>query len=489
MLEVGKLGMLTELSIKELHTGYIKRDFSVAEVVAEYLKRVQLVDKDIGAYLSVWAADASLAASALDKKISSGTKPTGLMGVPVAVKDVLTTSTGVTTAGSKMLSRYKAPYNATVVNKIMASGAIILGKTNCDEFAMGSSGENSAFYPTKNPWDKTKVPGGSSSGSAAAVAARLCRVALGTDTGGSIRQPASFCGVVGLKPTYGRVSRYGLVAMTSSLDQAGPLAPTVSEVADTLSVIAGFDPQDATSRHKTVPDYQAKLNHSLKGLTIGLPQEFFAKGLARGSKEVLEKAIDVLGQLGVKIKHVNLPATAYALAAYYIIAPSEISANMARYDGLRFGESTLDNNLLAHYLNTRGRFLGAEVKRRIILGTHVLSAGYYDAYYRQAVKVRQLISREYSQIFKQVDLLVCPTTPTVAFSLGEKTIDPMAMYLADVNTVPVNIAGLPAISVPAGLADRLPVGLQIIGAAWDEVKILQVAHQFELARGPWNLPK
>ena len=479
---------LTELSIQELQAGYQKRDFTVSEVVAEYLKQIDSHDKELGAYLSVWRDEALAAARELDKKIIGGLEPTGLVGVPMAVKDVLTTEQGVTTAGSKMLAHYRAPYNATAVDKLIQAGVIVLGKTNCDEFAMGSSGENSAFFPTKNPWNKTKVPGGSSSGSAVAVAARLCRAALGTDTGGSIRQPASFSGVVGLKPTYGRVSRYGLIAMTSSLDQVGPLSATVAEAATVLKAIAGLDFKDATSRNKTVPDYNDKLNHSLKGLTVGLPQEFFGKGLSRGSKQVLEKATQTLGELGLKIKHVNLPKSVYGLAAYYIIAPSEISANMARFDGLRFGESTEDRKLFNHYLNTRGRWLGKEVKRRIILGTYVLSAGYYDAYYRQAVKVRQLINQEFSNIFKEVDILACPTTPTVAFSLGEKTADPMAMYLADVNTVPVNIAGLPAISVPAGLYDGLPVGLQLIGAPWEEVKILQVAHQFERARGPWHLP-
>src|SRR3990167_10136220 len=430
-------------------------------------------DKELGAYLSVWRDEAAAAARELDKKIIGGLEPTGLVGVPMAVKDVLTTEQGVTTAGSKMLAHYRAPYNATAVDKLIQAGVIVLGKTNCDEFAMGSSGENSAFFPTKNTWNKTKVPGGSSSGSAVAVAARLCRAALGTDTGGSIRQPASFSGVVGLKPTYGRVSRYGLIAMTSSLDQVGPLSATVAEAATVLKAIAGLDFKDATSRNKTVPDYNDKLNHSLKGLTVGLPQEYFDEGLEKGVKNTVVSAVKKLEALGANLVELSLPHTKEAISVYYLIMLSEVSTNLARFDGIRFG-------------NEREKF-GDEVKRRIMLGTYALSSGYHDAYYLRAAKVRTLIKKEFDKAFAKVDCLVGPVSPTTAFSIGEKINDPLQMYLADILTVPVSLAGLPAISVPCGFSNNLPVGLQIIGKQFAEEIILNLAHTYERANNWYKM--
>jgi len=472
---------LTSLSISELQQGLLGKKFSSVEVVAEYLANIKKYDASLHAFLQVNEESALAKAKQLDNKISQGESLGALAGVPMGVKDVIVTKNLATTAGSKILVDFKPPYSATIVEKIESAGAIVLGKTNCDEFAMGTSGENSGFGPTLNPWDKSCVPGGSSSGSAAAVAAQECLVSLGTDTGGSVRQPAAFCGVVGFKPTYGRVSRYGLVAMTSSLDQAGPLARSVADAALVLKNIAGHDSHDATSSQQPVPDYVQDLNKPIRGLKIGVPKEFFSEGLDKNVKEVVQKAIEKVGQLGAEIQEVSLPTMPYALAAYYVICPAEVSTNLARYDGIKFGKRLKGDTLYEVYTKTRGSLLGAEAKRRIMLGTYVLSAGYYEAFYVKAQAARASIKADFDQVFSKVDALIAPTTPTVAFKLGSKTQDPLAMYLADMYTVPANIAGLPAISIPAGLVDGLPVGVQFIGQSFNESTLLRLAYNFEQA--------
>ncbi len=477
------------LAYKDLREGLEKGQFSVTEVIKTYLTHLRLLDKKLNAFILIAENQALARAKELDAKLKRGDRLGSLFGLPLAIKDVITTKDLVTTAGSKILKNYQPSYNATVVEKILAADAIILGKTNCDEFAMGASGENSAFGATCNPWDLSRVPGGSSSGSAAAVAAGQTLVALGTDTGGSIRQPASFCGVVGLKPTYGRVSRYGLIAMASSFDQIGTITRQVAEAAQVLQVIAGFDERDATSQKIEVANYHTLFNQPIKKLCVGIPREFFGEGLAAGVAEQVNKAIAKLEELGVRTKEVSLSTIPYALATYYIITPAEVSANLARFDGLRFGQNHWSNKLIDYYKETRGEFLGSEVKRRIILGTYVLSAGYYDAYYKKALTVRDSLKKDFARVFKEVDLLITPTSPTVAFKLGERLQDPLAMYLADIYTVPVNIAGLPAISVPCGVANNLPVGLQFIGPAWSESLLLQAAYTYEQVRGEFNLPK
>ncbi|MFH1112189.1 MAG: Asp-tRNA(Asn)/Glu-tRNA(Gln) amidotransferase subunit GatA [Patescibacteria group bacterium] len=474
-----------KLTINELRFGYLKHQFSVREVVSDYLKKINEQDKDLGAYLYVAKEEALTTADNLDKKIARGASIGLLAGVPVAVKDVLVTEGMATTAGSRILENYKPPYNATAVQRILNEDAIILGKTNCDEFAMGASGENSGFKPAHNPWNKKCVPGGSSSGSAAAVAAGLCRISLGSDTAGSIRQPASFCGLVGVKPTYGRVSRYGLIAMASSFDTIGPLTATVEEAAQVLQIIAGYDHHDATSQNKNVPNYLGLLKQASKKLRIGVVKEFFAQGLDTKVGSAVMQALAVMQKFGHELVEVNLPTIPLGVATYYIITPAEVSANLARYDGLRYGHGVESNNLFEFYTKTRALLLGPEVKRRIILGTYILSAGYYDAYYRQAVLAREAIKADFNKVFAEVDVVAGPTTPTTAFALGEKTNDPLAMYLADANTAPVNIAGLPAVSVPCGLIDGLPVGLQLIGPAWSEGLLMQLVQVYETERGPF----
>lgn len=465
------------LSIAELTTRLKERKQSAVEVVQHHLKAVE--QTKLNTFVTVTSATALAQAQRLDERLKRGDQVGKLAGVPLAIKDVIITRGVESTAGSQALRGYLPPYSATVVDRLEAEDAIILGKTNCDEFAMGSSGENSSYGATKNPWDTTRVPGGSSSGSAAAVAAGECLAALGTDTGGSIRQPAAFCGVVGLKPSYGRVSRYGLMAMTSSFDQAGPLTHTVEDAAYLLQAMAGADEKDATCQRVAVPDYLAELQKSVAGLRIGLPKEFFAEGLSAEVGAAIQAAVAKLEAAGARVSEVSLPNMAYAMAAYYVICPSEVSANLARYDGIKYGSRQAGDTLYDVYAKTRGKLLGAEVKRRIMLGTYVLSSGYYDAYYRTALAARVSIKFDFAQAFKQVDVLATPTTPTVAFALGSKTEDPLHMYLADIYTVPVNIAGLPAVSVPCGFSDGLPIGLQLIGKSFDEATLLRAAYAYE----------
>lgn len=475
---------LTKLTIAELHAGYEAKKFTVTEVVNEYLAAINKYDDKIKAYLTVTPESALARAAELDRRLDAGEKPTGLFGIPGSIKDVINTKGIRTTAGSKALAHYVPLYNATVVEKILKAGAVILGKNNCDEFAMGASNENSGFYPVANPWDLSRVPGGSSGGSAAAVAAGECLFALGTDTGGSIRQPAGFCGVVGVKPTYGRVSRYGLIAMTSSLDQAGPLTRTVEDAAKIMQVIAGQDNKDATTSSNLVADYSENIKESIKNLKIGVPKEFFSEGLDKYVGQTVRQAIDELTALGADVVSVSLPSLPYALEAYYIINPSEVSANMARFDGLRFGDQVKAENLLETYQTTRGDLLGKEVKKRIMLGTYMLSAGYYEAYYKLACRARSYITQEMNKVLSEVEVLVTPTSPTTAFALGDRAQDPLAMYLADIFTVPANIAGLPAISIPCGFVDSLPVGLQFIGRAFSEDVLFRLSYAYEQAK-PW----
>jgi len=466
---------ILDLTIKQLHEGFLKKQFSSVEVTEAYLEQIEKKDKDIGAYLTITEKLAITQAKNADKIISSRKDFPLLCGLPCAIKDNILVEGEKCTAGSKILENYLAPYDATVIKKLKKDGAVILGKTNLDEFAMGASTENSAFKKTKNPNDLTRVPGGSSGGSAAAVLAKECCYALGTDTGGSIRQPASFCGVVGLKPTYGSVSRYGLVAFASSLDQAGPLAKNVEDVKIIFNVISGKDYLDATSVY-----YKFKeSNKRIKGLKIGVPKEYFKKGIDKEVEKIIKNAIKKAEDNGAKIIEISLPNSDYALACYYILAPSEASANLARYDGIKYGFSEPAENLLGTYLKSRGNGFGPEVKRRIMLGTYSLSSGYYDAYYKKAQEVRRLIKEDFKKTFEKVDLIMGPTSPSPAFKIGERTDNPLSMYLADIYTVSVNLAGLPAISLPAGKIGKLPVGLQIIGNYFEENKILVVAGEME----------
>ncbi len=473
---------LNKLTIKEAHEKLQKGEIFASEITEACFKQIERVDPDIKAYLRLTRDLALSRAKKVDEKIRKGEKISALAGVPMALKDNMCTRGIVTSSASRILEAYIPPYNATVVAKLKKQDMILLGKANLDEFSMGSSTENSAFQITHNPWDLDRVPGGTSGGPAAAVASDQCVYALGSDTGGSIRQPASFCGVVGLKPTYGRVSRYGLHAMTSSLDQIGPLTKTVEDAAIVLNYISGQDPKDSTSGANAVPDYTKELYKGIKDLKIGVPKEYFVEGMEQGVREAVEEAIGELRRLGAKVQKVSLPYTKYALAVYYILVPAEVSANLARFDGIRYGRaSEKARNLMEHYLNSRREGFGLEVRRRIMLGAYVLSAGYYDAYYKKAQQVRTLVIEDFKKIFKKVDLLVSAVAPTTAFKIGEKTSDPLKMYLEDVLTVPINIAGLPAASLPCGFADNLPVGLQIIGPWWGEEEILRLAYNFEQA--------
>ena len=431
------------------------------------------------AYISLDEEGALRKAEEVDARVARGEEVGVLAGVPVAVKDNICIKGMRTTCASKILENFVSPYDATVVEKLKAADAVFLGKTNLDEFAMGSSTENSYFGPTRNPHDPERVPGGSSGGSAAALAAGEAVLALGSDTGGSIRQPASFCGVVGLKPTYGRVSRYGLVAFASSLDQIGPMAKNVKDTALLLNVISGYDPRDSTSAPVEVPDFTKALDEGIEGIRIGLPREYFAEGLEDEVREKVLEAVDILKGEGAEVVEVSLPHTKYAIATYYIVAPAEASSNLARYDGVKYGFRAEGRDLYQMYCNTRSQGFGEEVKRRIMLGTYTLSAGYYEAYYLKALKVRTLIKQDFEEAFETCDLLATPTSPTVAFRLGEKVADPLTMYLSDVYTVSVNLAGLPGISVPCGSSDGLPVGLQLIGRPFDEETLLRVAHVVE----------
>jgi aspartyl-tRNA(Asn)/glutamyl-tRNA(Gln) amidotransferase subunit A len=470
------------LTTSQAHQLLKERKISAVELTRAILTHLAKMEDKVQACVTTCEDVALEQAKEADKAISSG-KIKPLTGIPALIKDVICTRGIKTTCSSKILENFVPPYDATVIEKLKSSNAVILGKTNMDEFAMGSSTENSAFFPTRNPWDLDRVPGGSSGGSAVAVSTDEAIYALGSDTGGSIRQPAGFCSVVGLKPTYGRVSRFGLVAFASSLDQIGPITKNVADCALVLNAIAGHDPQDSTSAPNPVPDYTKSLNQDIKNLRIGIPREYFVEGMQPEVRTSIEAAIKTLQELGAKVDwNVSLPLTKYALAVYYIIAPSEASANLARYDRVKYGFSYRDTTNMWEAMEKTKQFgFGAEVKRRIMLGTYALSAGYYDAYYLKAQKVRTLIIREFKDAFEKYDALVTPTSPTVPFKLGEKVDDPMQMYLSDVCTLPINIAGLPAISVPAGFADGLPIGMQIIGKPFDEETILHIAFAYEQA--------
>ncbi len=468
---------LPALHIADLRALLQRREVSPGEVLESLQTRIAKVDPQIGAYLSLDFEQAKKEAENVDLNLPLG-------GVPIAIKDIISVAGQPCTCASKMLRNYRALYDATVIRKLRAAGAIPFGKTNMDEFAMGSSTENSSVRVTHNPWDLSRVPGGSSGGSAAAVAADEAFCALGTDTGGSIRQPAALSGVVGLKPSYGRVSRFGLVAFASSLDQAGPLTKTVRDAALIMKVIAGPDSQDTTALQESVPDYTAGLEKDLRGLRLGLPKEYMIEGIDAQVKNAIDAAVAHLNSLGAEIVEISLPHTEYAIDVYYILSTAEASANLARFDGVRYGfRAEKPKDLLDHYGRTRGEGFGSEVKRRIILGTYVLSSGYYDAYYLHAQKVRELIRRDFAQAFEKVDALISPTTPTPAFKLGERTNDPLQMYLADIFTNAANLAGICAISLPCGFATvdgkRLPIGLQLLGKAMDEARILQIAHVYE----------
>jgi len=476
-------------TIHEAHTLLSRKEISSVDLTRSALARIERLEPQIKAFTTVTAERALGEAAQADARITRG-DCSALNGVPAVMKDVLCTRGTRTTCSSRMLENFVPPYDATVIEKLHEQGMVMLGKSNLDEFAMGSSTENSAFFTTRNPWDITRVPGGSSGGSAAAVASGEAIYALGSDTGGSIRQPASFCGIVGLKPTYGRVSRYGLVAFASSLDQIGPMTRDVTDCALVLNAIAGHDKRDSTSVPHPVPDYTRSLTGDISKLKLGVPKEYFVQGMQPEVKEAIRTAIRKLEEMGASVDwDVSLPSTPYALAVYYIIAPSEASANLARYDGVKYGYSDPDaSNMWEAMSGTREKGFGPEVKRRIMLGTYALSAGYYDAYYLKAQKVRTLIRREFDAAFLKYDALLTPTTPTVAFKAGEKTDDPLQMYLSDVCTLPVNIAGVPAISLPAGFVNDMPVGLQIIARNFAEETILKIAYAYEQATD-WHLAK
>src|SRR5712671_5527764 len=474
------------LTIDAARSAVQERKTSAAMLTESFYAKIQSDDPKIGAFLTLCKDRALAKAAEMDALAARGEKLPPLGGVPVGIKDVMVTKGVRTTAGSKILGDYVPPYDCTAVARMEAAGAVVLGKLNCDEFAMGSSNENSAYWPVRNPRDKSRVPGGSSGGSAAAVAAGTAVATLGSDTGGSIRQPASFCGVVGLMPTYGRVSRYGLIAFASSLDHVGPITKTVKDAAIVLRTIAGRDPMDSTSADLPVPDYVAELDKPIQGLKIGVAKEYLGEGLDLEVHNAAETAIQKLGSLGCKIVDISLPHTKYAIPTYYIVATAEASSNLARFDGVRYGYRARDARTLSEmYRRTRDEGFGAEVKRRIMLGTYALSAGYYDAYYLKAQKVRTLIARDFEEAFSKVDAIVTPTCPTAAFKLGEKAENPLAMYLADIYTVTADLAGIPGISIPCGQTrENLPIGLQILGRHFDEATVLRVAHAYEQAVAP-----
>lgn len=470
--------------IRELHRQLIQKERSAVEITQDYLHRIDALEPELKSFLTITADAAIAKAQQVDAQIAAGEDLGLLAGIPIALKDNLCTKGVRTTCGSKILEGFVPPYESTVTQRLQDAGAIALGKTNLDEFAMGSSTENSAYQTTANPWDTSRVPGGSSGGSAAAVAGGECPIALGSDTGGSIRQPASFCGVVGLKPTYGLVSRYGLVAYASSLDQIGPFARTVEDAAILLGAIAGYDPKDSTSINTEIPDYTANLKPGLdcKGRKIGIIQETFGEGLDPVVDKAVKAAIAQFEALGAEVQTISCPQFRYGLPTYYIIAPSEASSNLARYDGVKYGLRTDNSSLMDMYTKTRAAGFGAEVKRRIMIGTYALSAGYYDAYYLKAQKVRTLIKQDFEKAFASVDVLVCPTAPTTAFKAGDKVDDPLSMYLSDLMTIPVNLAGLPGMSIPCGFdGDGLPIGLQLIGNVLQEQTLFEVAYAYEQA--------
>ncbi len=483
--------MLNQLTISELTAKLARREVSAREATQACLDQIARVDGAIHAFISHDAADALAQADAADKELSQGGRTARcLLGVPIAVKDVLAVKNQPLNCASKILGNFISPYDATVIEKLKAAGAIVFGRLNMDEFAMGSSTENSAFGLTRNPWDTTRIPGGSSGGSAAAVAADECLASLGSDTGGSIRQPAALCGCVGLKPTYGRVSRYGLVAFASSLDQIGPFTKDVRDAATLLGVLSGVDPRDSTSVPQPVPDYAAALTGDIKGLKLGLPREYLIGGLDPEVKAAVDAAVKKFTELGAEIVEISLPHTDYAVATYYIIATAEASANLARFDGIRYGARVEGADPIELYARTRGAGFGPEVKRRIILGTYVLSSGYHDAYYLQAQKVRTLIRNDFLRAFEKVDAIVTPTTPTAAFRAGEKSGDPLQMYLSDIFTISCNLAGIPGISLPCGFtkAPKLPIGLQLLGQPFGEASLLKIAHAYEQST-PWHKEK
>jgi len=476
---------LNWLSIQEAHSQLTSRQISSVELTQACLDRIEAVEDRVQSFLTLTPETALAQAEAADRMLAAG-EGGPLTGVPVQIKDVMCTEGVPTTCASRMLENFVPVYNATAVERLLGQGAVMLGKGNMDEFAMGSSCENSAFHPTMNPWDLERVPGGSSGGAAASVASGEAIYALGSDTGGSVRQPAALCGVVGLKPTYGLVSRYGLIAFASSLDQIGPVGRTVMDCALALNAIAGHDPRDATSVHQEPKDYAASLGQDIKGLRLGVPEEYFVDGMEPGSRKAVDEAILALEGLGASVRPVSLPTTRYALACYYIIAPSECSANLARYDGVKYGYSYQDTNDMWEALEkTREYGFGPEVTRRVMLGTYALSSGYYDAYYLKAQQARTLIRQDFDRVFQDVDALVTPTSPVTAFKIGEKSGDPVQMYLIDVCTLPVNISGLPGLSVPCGFSDGLPVGLQLIGPQFSEETLLRTAHAYESATG-WS---
>jgi aspartyl-tRNA(Asn)/glutamyl-tRNA(Gln) amidotransferase subunit A len=482
IVEKQNAGSVLGFSIDGIRNAIIEEKITATELVGNFYDQIKKKDSEIGAFLTLCEERALAQAGRIDQMAAEGLPLPPLAGVPIAIKDVMVTRDVRTTAGSKILDNFIPPYDCTAVARLEAAGAVTLGKLNCDEFAMGSSTENSAYFPVHNPRDKSRVPGGSSGGSAAAVAAEMAVATLGSDTGGSIRQPASFCGVVGLKPTYGRVSRYGLIAFASSLDHIGPFAKTVKEAALVLRTIAGRDPMDSTSADLPVPDYVAELEKPVKGLRIGVAKEYFGAGLDAEVRATVENAIQKLAELGCEIVPVSLPHTEYAIPTYYIVATAEASSNLARFDGVRYGFRAKAANLSEMYRLTRDGGFGMEVKRRIMLGTYALSAGYYDAYYLKAQKVRTLLTRDFDEAFEKVDVIAAPTCPTAAFKLGEKVNDPLAMYLADIYTVTANLAGIPAISVPCGENhEKLPIGLQLFARHFDEATLLRVAHAYERA--------
>ena len=471
------------LTIHQAQQKLRSREVSAVELAQSVLTRIQETDERLHSYLTVCAEESLAQAEAADRTLANGATPPPLCGIPVALKDVILAQGIRSTAGSKILEQFIAPYDATVTQRLKEAGAVIIGKVNCDEFAMGSSNENSAFTPCRNPWDTDRVPGGSSGGSAASVAADQACAALGTDTGGSIRLPASFCGIVGLKPTYGRVSRFGVVAYASSLDQVGPCTKDVRDCAILLDVIAGYDPRDSTSVNRPAPGYTTHLEQGVSGLRIGIPQQYFVEGMQPEVETAVREAIAHLQSLGAEVVPVSLPHTEYAVATYYIIAMAEASSNLARYDGVRYGyRATEVEDLGDLYRTTRAQGFGSEAKRRIMLGTYVLSAGYYDAYYLKAQKVRTLIRQDFLHAFEACDMIATPVAPTTAFRLGEKLADPLTMYLSDIFTIAVNLAGLPGLSVPCGFDQQgLPIGLQLIGPPFDEAVLLQAGYAYEQA--------
>jgi aspartyl-tRNA(Asn)/glutamyl-tRNA(Gln) amidotransferase subunit A len=472
---------LHALTIHELHDLLVKKKVTSREATEAFCRHIGEVEGKIKAYLRLTGEEAFRQADEVDQKIAKGEEIGDLAGIPLGLKDVLCTKGIQTTCASKILEGYVPFYDATVIRKLKEKNAVFLGKLNMDEFAMGSSTENSGFQITHNPWDLERIPGGSSGGSAAAVVADECVAALGTDTGGSIRQPAACCGVVGLKPTYGRVSRYGLVAFASSLDQIGPITKDVEDCAILMNAISGYDPCDSTSVKEEVPDYKQSLKKDIKGIRVGIPKEYFVEGIDPEVEKAVKGAIDSFRKWGAEIREISLPHTEYAVAIYYIIATAEASSNLARYDGVKYGfRSKGYRDLMEMYTQTRARGFGKEVKRRIILGTYVLSAGYYEAYYRKASQVRTLMRKDFDEAFQKVDVIVSPTAPTPAFRIGEKTEDPLQMYLSDIHTIPVNLAGIPAIAIPCGFShEGLPIGLQLMGKHFDEGMLLKVAYTFE----------